>query len=1160
MTSASVDPLSSLAAAPRAVAELLAAAQDGLGLGALATCLDALGLRHRGGAHDARAVLLALEPLEASGLLLRRERHHLEPALAEAVTRSLIRAGRFESLAAVVAAVEPLKAGRPRAGTLRRELRRALVGGDAGVVAELLARWTTERDHLGPPPRLASWLDGPLEVGSLRGLPATLAGDLLADLSLLRAERMDGGEPLLPLALALQAAHPAVPGLRVALARQALMAGELGVAEAALVGLVGVEGLALGGLLALIRGDLAGSVRRYARALSLRRKREGKGAAHLEGPEGALQPLAYLLHPSPARRQQARRLLAAAPIEGPAQALFAGHGSLARLLEGAGSSGGLRVQECAHPVAVLVSSLVAWWLGEPLDSGRLERARARAEDCAARWLGAELEALFVGDAHRALPGCRSLFGLRQRGGAPAPAAPVAAVERESLDALLRRIEAQLGDGDPALPEASTTMPHDPRPLLRLIPSGAGLLVQLRVRPFGEQGPALVPGQGELRPVARIGSLGCTVLRDLEAERLAVAALERALPSLGCASPRGGDRWLEGAEEAHALLQEIDAAGVRVEWPEGQPLRLRAELGPDALFMSVRGRGDWFSAAGELRVDRARVLQLHQLLALLGRRPRRFVRLDDGQVIALNAALQRHLALLGRLLAEGPGDELRLHRLATGVLAPVLGELGGVALDESWTQQQQALDAPRPQPCPVPRGLRAELRPYQREGYDWLSRLAELGAGACLADEMGLGKTVQVLALLLQRAWLGPALVVAPTSVCGGWCQEAARFAPQLRVHRFGSGDRAGELAGMGPSDLVVCSYGLLQAERALLGGVRWSTAVLDEAQAIKNADTQRHQAACSLQAELRVITTGTPIENHSGELWALFRFLEPGLLGSWERFRARFAEPIEGGDEQALQQLRQLLLPFVLRRTKAAVLQDLPPRTELRLDVELFPEERALYTAMRERAEDWLDSLEDPQPLQILAQLTKLRMACCNAAMVLDHGLAPASAKLEAFAELVEQLRAGGHRALVFSQFVRHLALLRAWLDARGVAYRYLDGSTPAGQRDREVRAFQAGEGELFLISLRAGGFGLNLTAADYVIHMDPWWNPAVEDQASDRVHRIGQRRPVTVYRLVALGTIEEKILALHARKRELAEGVLEGSDAAGRLGVQELMDLIRGR
>ena len=1096
------DPLERLESTPRAVAELLAAAHDGLELGAIAACLEAAG-RPTG----PRGVLAALQRLEALGMVVLAGRPALEPGLGEPVVRGLIRAERFEPLAESIALVEPLRGRTPRPGTLRRELRRALVAGDAPRLAALQRAWPAGEAS----PRLSDWVDEPLEPALLRRLSPDLVGELVVELSLRRAQRMAGGEPLLPLIRELAQAHPTLPGLRIALGRQAALAGELSVAEGAIAGLGSEEALALAGLLALVRGDPSAAVRRYARALASRRRREGAGVARLEGVEGALQPLAYLLHPSASRRAQARRLLAAAPGEGPDRALFAGHPWLTVLEDPSQPVPKARPE---HPVAALVGSLVGWWRGEPLDSGRLEAARQRAEACDAGWLSAELDALFAGDPRRARPGCVALMAMRPGEGRARPAAPSS--DRERVDALVQRLREQASTAvSPEGPGAD-----DPRPVLRLIPSGPGLSVQLS----------------------------------------GAEAILAQLPTLAAAPSRGGHRWIEGLEPAMALVAEIEALGsaLRVEWPEGEPLRLRAELGPDSLFMSARGRGDWFSASGELRVDRELVLQLHELLALVGARPRRFLSLGGGQIVALSAALQRQLALLGCLLELGPGGDLRVHRLAVGVVDPLLEELGGATVDEAWRLQVQAMGFSAPDLHPVPRRLQAELRSYQREGYAWLARLAELGAGACLADDMGLGKTVQVLALLLQRSWLGPALVVAPTSVCGGWCQEAARFAPDLRVQRFGPGDRVSRLESLGPGDLVVCSYGLLQAERDRLATVMWSTAVLDEAQAIKNPDTRRHRAACRLQAEQRVITTGTPIENHTGELWALFRFLSPGLLGSWERFRVRFAEPIERGEDEPLQQLRRLVLPFVLRRTKAAVLRELPPRTEQRVEVELLPAERALYTALRERAEDWLDSLDDPQPLQILAQLTKLRMACCNAALVVDAPVAPDSAKLAAFADLVQQLREGGHRALVFSQFVRHLALLRAWLDARGVSYQYLDGSTPAAQRDRAVAAFQAGQGELFLISLRAGGFGLNLTAAENVIHMDPWWNPAVEDQASDRVHRIGQRRPVTIYRLVALGTIEEKILALHAHKRELAEGLLEGSDAAGRLSAAELMDLIR--
>ena len=1164
MTSSLFVRYSQLAPAPRLVLELLAAAQDELELGALAGCSSAAGVADDEDRAVSRRLLVSLAVLEAEGLVRAGDRWALAPGLSEPITRALIRAGRFEGLAAQVARRDPLPSSprtwrRVRAGTVQRELRRALIAGRGQDLQRLLASWADHEDRLGAAPRLAAWLDDPLEPELLAGLPRELAGPLLDDLSLARAARMAPAVPLLPLVRQLWEASPDEPGLRSALGREALLAGDLHLAGGVLAGLGSAEGLALEAMLSLVRGDLIGAVKGYARALTARRRRDGRQVGHLEGVEGALQPLAFLLHPSASRRAQGRRALAALPpVDGTSP--WAGRHQLERL------DALLRGEPLpyapaeAHPLGVLLASLVAWWALEPLDSGRLEAARDRATACGYGWLAAELDALFAGDPGRTLPGAQALLLLLGRGRKPAwndpPAGAVPgppSVGREIQVWELLEPEAVEGP--------VRELAADPTPVLRLTPSGPGLVAQLRVRPLGAAGPSLAPGQGDARLVIRAGEEQLGVRRDLVGERRAATAVQAALPSLAAAPWRGGARWLEGVERALDLLLELrrEGAAVRVEWPEGEPLRLRAVVGPESLFMAVRGRGDWFGASGELRVDNALVMALHRLLEGMGRAPRRFVSLEDGSYLALTHALQRQLERIGRLAVVGPGGELQVHRLAAGALAPVLDQAGGAEVDESWRLQLDAIGQAQLHDHPVPHGLQAQLRPYQRQGFAWLVRLAELGAGACLADDMGLGKTVQVLALLLQRAWLGPALVVAPTSVCTGWLEQAARFAPELRLHRIGPGDRGALLAVLGPGDVAVCSYGLLQAERERMAGVEWSTAVLDEAQAIKNPDTARHRAACSLRAELRVATTGTPIENHLGDLWALMGFLNPGLLGGWEAFRFRFAEPIEAGLSEPLEQLKRLVLPFVLRRTKGEVLTELPPRTDVRVDVDLFPDELALYTALRERAEDLLDSLDEPQPLQILAQLTRLRMACCSASLVVDHGVAPASAKLTAFGDLVQQLLASGHRALVFSQFVRHLALLRAWLDFQGIAYQYLDGSTPSAQRDRAVQAFQAGEGDLFLISLRAGGFGLNLTAAQTVIHMDPWWNPAVEDQASDRAHRIGQDHPVTVYRLVARGTVEEKILALHQRKRDLAESLLDGSDAAGRLNVGDLMELIRG-
>ena len=341
--------------------------------------------------------------------------------------------------------------------------------------------------------------------------------------------------------------------------------------------------------------------------------------------------------------------------------------------------------------------------------------------------------------------------------------------------------------------------------------------------------------------------------------------------------------------------------------------------------------------------------------------------------------------------------------------------------------------------------------------------------------------------------------------------------------------------------------------------------VLDEAQLIKNVETKRARAALRLRAQVRVATTGTPIENRLDDLHSIFSFLDPGLLGSAASFQARFGRLVERDrDPRARSALRRLIAPFVLRRTKTQVLPELPARTEVTLRVPLDLEEMAVYEVIREEA---LGQLAGAVPagrgkgqarIRILAAIMRLRRAASNARLVLPDAVAP-SAKLAALGELLDDLLPNQHKVLVFSQFTDHLALVKEMLDERGVSYQYLDGSTPMAARKAAVEAFQAGKGEVFLISLKAGGFGLNLTAADYVVHMDPWWNPAVEDQASDRAHRIGQSRPVTIYRLVARDTIEDRILALHHRKRELAAGVLEGSDLAGSMSEGELLDLIRG-
>ena len=434
-------------------------------------------------------------------------------------------------------------------------------------------------------------------------------------------------------------------------------------------------------------------------------------------------------------------------------------------------------------------------------------------------------------------------------------------------------------------------------------------------------------------------------------------------------------------------------------------------------------------------------------------------------------------------------------------------------------------------------------------------------GALLADDMGLGKTLQALALLVERAQEGPALVVVPASVGFNWRRESARFAPGLRVIDYRGKARSGHLETLLPGDLVVTTWALMARDQEELSGIQWATVVFDEAHAMKNPRSRRHRAARALQAGFRLALTGTPVENHAADLHSLFAVLLPGLLGTERAFRERFALPIAAGRVRPREALASLVRPFVLRRLKSEVAQELPPRTEIRLDVTLSDAERALYDRHRQAglAELTLSAVErdGQRRFQALATLTRLRQAACHPRLVEKESTVPAT-KLKRALRLLEDLRAEGHSALVFSQFVRHLDLVEESLRQRGFGLCRIDGSTPQSKREAEVDRFQAGEADVFLISLKAGGVGLNLTAATYVLHMDPWWNPAAEDQATDRAHRIGQDRPVTVYRLVARHTVEDAILELHGRKRQLVEELLAGTGSSAPMTTDELLELLR--
>ncbi|HEX8539550.1 MAG TPA: DEAD/DEAH box helicase, partial [Cystobacter sp.] len=665
----------------------------------------------------------------------------------------------------------------------------------------------------------------------------------------------------------------------------------------------------------------------------------------------------------------------------------------------------------------------------------------------------------------------------------------------------------------------------------------------------------VPGEGgEIVRGSREGERVWT-RRNLEDERARVAT---AMQWLGLPMTEPGRFELVGAEASLGLLERLEEPGRPawdVEWEE-RPWRVVRTPEAKGLKVSVHRERDWFGVQGGVKVEDERV-ELAVLLDAL-RRGHRYVPLGKGRWLRITQELRGHLQPLADVAHASRG-----HWEVGAAAVPVLDALAEAGADirapPDWRRLAGRIRKAGRLEVPVPAGLQAELRDYQREGFEWMARLAEWGGGGCLADDMGLGKTLQTLALLLRRADQGPALVVAPTSVCFNWMREAARFTPSLKMHDYRDAEREALLPRVGPGDVVVVSYGLLTRELERFTPVSFATLVLDEAQAVKNPDTARARALRSLQAEARIALSGTPVENRLAELWSLYRLVFPGLLGSRESFRQRFAGPIERDkDPEARAALARLVRPFLLRRTKAQVARELPARVETVVPISLSEAERRLYEDTRLAALDRIAKAEGPEKrFAVLAALTRLRLAACHPRFVDADSPVPSS-KLERLLELVDGLRAEGGRALVFSQFVKHLTLVREALDARGVSSQYLDGGTPAAEREARVAAFQGGTGDVFLISLKAGGTGLNLTAADHVFHLDPWWNPAAEDQATDRAHRIGQSRPVTVMRLIAEGTIEEAILALHEEKRDLASSLLSEADGAAALSTEQFLGLLR--
>jgi superfamily II DNA or RNA helicase len=683
-------------------------------------------------------------------------------------------------------------------------------------------------------------------------------------------------------------------------------------------------------------------------------------------------------------------------------------------------------------------------------------------------------------------------------------------------------------------------------------------IEVEVRADGISPPIIVKPPSD-------GQLATCVRADIVAQQKAVELLLE----LGLKPDEAGEAfiaegddalrfWSEGIgslPESWDLYVPEELVGVQV---RSKPVQMQARVssGVDWLNVQITWESDGVS------IDRK---EIEQCL----REGKKFVRLSDDSYAPLDA--ERVEALVAREieLIASVGKNGKLPLSQAGRVQELLNQLPDAKLSAGAKQFFKKLSAIEEiKPVKKPRALRATLRPYQEQGLSWLKFIHDLGTGGILADDMGLGKTVQAIALLLlikQEAKELRVLIVAPTSVVSNWMREIERFGKTLTTALWHGAGRKEQQKDLINANVIITSYALLRRDIDLLTKLQLDYVILDEAQAIKNPHSATAQAAKELMPSHRLALTGTPIENRLTEIWSIFDFVSPGILPPLAKFDERFSRPIDQGDSKAAARLKAIIHPFILRRTKMEVAKDLPAKIESDKVIDLGPDQRGIYTqVLREVRAQVLGELDRvgvaKSQLHILAGLTKLRQAACDPRLLglpreFSH---EDSAKVMAFRELIEEAEAGGHRVLVFSQFVSMLKILKSALDEDRIRYEYLDGSTQ--DRMERIDRFQNDPTiPVFLISLKAGGSGLNLTAADTVIHFDPWWNPAVEDQASDRAHRIGQKKVVTVYRLVAAGTIEEKILELKEKKKELVSAVLtEDSGGAKKLSRTDLEDLFK--
>ncbi len=656
-------------------------------------------------------------------------------------------------------------------------------------------------------------------------------------------------------------------------------------------------------------------------------------------------------------------------------------------------------------------------------------------------------------------------------------------------------------------------------------------------------------------------------RDTRLERAVRVAIERYFTAF---RPETGEVVFHGDEDTvYTFLTEgLPALESLATVMATDAFRRLRPIPPPDVSVGVRVDGELLQL--DIDVSQWTAAELADL-AQRFREQKAYTRLRSGAFVSLDHPTVQGLALLteelGLTAAELRQGKISLPRYRALQLQSLLANHPTIQFHQDTVFKglaQSVRDAAK-QPAHIPAALDGVLRPYQKEGFRWLKTLDDAGFGGILADDMGLGKTIQIITLLAADDSGLPSLVVCPTSLVLNWESEIHRFAPDLKVLAvLGSAPtREKMLENMGEYHVVVTSYDTLKRDILLYNGAQFRYQILDEAQVIKNQKTQNARAVKTICAKQRFALTGTPIENRLSELWSIFDFLMPGFLHTYNRFKSRFEIPIvRDGNAATLKRLAAIISPFLMRRKKADVLTELPPKTEHVLVAHMEEEQQKLYAAcatdLKERIRrEIADDTFRQSRFSVLTLLMRLRQICCDPALCTE-GYAGGSCKREACLELLRQAKDGGHRVLLFSQFTSMLDLLETDLQREGIRYMVLKGSTPAAQRTRMVNEFNAGKADVFLISLKAGGTGLNLTGADTVIHFDPWWNVAAEQQAADRAHRIGQQNPVQVVRLVVNDSVEQRILALQQKKQNLADAVLsEGVTALSDLTAEELLGLL---